>query len=105
MAGLKFKVTVTGLVVVRPDLGVDLAVTTTWFRTQLLISRTVSPFETAVLSITHLDVGLNLNVLQNQAILKGTRSFNPSVQRDLKAHFILSFDTLQKSLEVDVAFE
>ena len=111
MAGVeKFKVTVTGVSshAARPDLGVDTvtAVTTMVQNLQLLISRTVSPFETAVLSITHLDVGSTWNVLPKSGYFEGTiRSFNPSVQRELKAHFISIIRHIAESLEVDVAFE
>ena len=111
MAGVeKFKVTVTGVSshAARPDLGVDTvtAVTTMVQNVQLLISRTVSPFETAVLSITHLDVGSTWNVLPKSGYFEGTiRSFNPSVQRELKEHFISIIRHIAKSLEVDVAFE
>ena len=78
MAGVeKFKVTVTGVSshAARPDLGVDTvtAVTTMVQNLQLLISRTVSPFETAVLSITHLDVGSTWNVLPKSGYFEGTK--------------------------------
>ncbi|MEZ7583831.1 amidohydrolase [Streptococcus sp. 27098_8_98] len=111
MAGVeKFKVTVTGVSshAARPDLGVDTvtAITTMVQNLQLLISRTVSPFETAVLSITHLDVGSTWNVLPQSGYFEGTiRSFNPSVQRELKEHFVSIVRHIAKSLEVDVAFE
>lgn len=111
MAGVeKFKVTVTGVSshAARPDLGVDTvtAITTMVQNVQLLISRTVSPFETAVLSITHLDVGSTWNVLPKSGYFEGTiRSFNPSVQRELKEHFVSIVRHIAKSLEVDVAFE
>lgn len=111
MAGVeKFRVTVTGVSshAARPDLGVDTvtAITTMVQNLQLLISRTVSPFETAVLSITHLDVGSTWNVLPKSGYFEGTiRSFNPSVQRELKEHFVSIVRHIAKSLEVDVAFE
>ena len=111
MAGVeKFKVTVTGVSshAARPDLGGDTvtAITTMVQNLQLLISRTVSPFETAVLSITHLDVGSTWNVLPKSGYFEGTiRSFNPSVQRELKEHFVSIVRHIAKSLEVDVAFE
>lgn len=111
MAGVeKFKVTVTGVSshAARPDLGVDTVTTITTMvqNLQLLISRTVSPFETAVLSITHLDVGSTWNVLPKSGYFEGTiRSFNPSVQRELKEHFVSIVRHIAKSLEVDVAFE
>ena len=111
MAGVeKFKVTVTGVSshAARPDLGADTvtAVTTMVQNLQLLISRTVSPFETAVLSITHLDVGSTWNVLPKSGYFEGTiRSFNPSLQRELKQRFISIIRHTAKSLEVDVTFE
>ena len=111
MAGVeKFKVTVTGVSshAARPDLGADTvtAVTTMVQNLQLLISRTVSPFETAVLSITHLDVGSTWNVLPKSGYFEGTiRCFNPSLQRELKERFISIIRHTAKSLEVDVTFE
>ena len=111
MAGVeKFNVTVTGVSshAARPDLGADTvtAVTTMVQNLQLLISRTVSPFETAVLSITHLDVGSTWNVLPKSGYFEGTiRSFNPSLQRELKERFISIIRHTAKSLEVDVTFE
>lgn len=111
MAGVeKFKVTVTGVSshAARPDLGADTvtAVTTMVQNLQLLISRTVSPFETAVLSITHLDVGSTWNVLPKSGYFEGTiRSFNSSLQRELKERFISIIRHTAKSLEVDVTFE
>ena len=111
MAGVeKFKVTVTGVSshAARPDLGTDTvtAVTTMVQNLQLLISRTVSPFETAVLSITHLDVGSTWNVLPKSGYFEGTiRSFNPSLQRELKERFISIIRHTAKSLEVDVTFD
>ena len=111
MAGVeKFKVTVTGVSshAARPDLGADTvtAVTTMVQNLQLLISRTVSPFETAVLSITHLDGGSTWNVLPKSGYFEGTiRSFNPSLQRELKERFISIIRHTAKSLEVDVTFE
>ena len=111
MAGVeKFKVTVTGVSshAARPDLGADTvtAVTTMVQNLQLLISRTVSPFETAILSITHLDVGSTWNVLPKSGYFEGTiRCFNPSLQRELKERFISIIRHTAKSLEVDVTFE
>ena len=111
MAGVeKFKVTVTGVSshAARPDLGADTvtAVTTMVQNLQLLISRTVSPFETAVLSITHLDVGSTWNVLPKSGYFEGTiRCFNPSLQRELKERFVSIIRHTAKSLEVDVTFE
>ncbi|MFQ6810168.1 MAG: amidohydrolase [Streptococcus sp.] len=62
MAGVeKFKVTVTGVSshAARPDLGLDtvVAITSMVQQLQTLVSRTVSPFETAVLSVTHIEAG------------------------------------------------
>ena len=111
MAGVEqFKVIVNGVSAhaARPDLGVDtvLVITTIINNLQNIVSRTVSPFESAVLSVTHIDVGTTWNVLPANGYFEGTiRSFNPSVQRDLKAHFISIIRHIAESLEVDVAFE
>ena len=83
--------------------GVDTvtAVTTMVQNVQLLISRTVSPFETAVLSITHLDVGSTWNVLPKIRLFwkEPFVLSNPSVQRDLKAHFISIIRHIAESLK------
>ena len=54
----KFKVTISGVSghAARPDFGTDavLAITTIVNNLQAIISRTVSPFESAVLSVTHI---------------------------------------------------
>ena len=51
-------------------------------------------------------MGSTWNVLPKSGYFEGTiRSFNPSVQRDLKAHFISIIRHIAESLEVDVAFE
>ncbi len=106
----KFKVTVTGVSghAARPDFGIDtiLTITTIVNNLQAIISRTVSPFDAAVLSVTHIDAGTTWNVLPDSGYFEGTiRSFNPSVQRELKEHFISIIRHIAKSLEVDVAFE
>ncbi len=69
----------------RPDSGVDtVTASQLWFRTYDYYLRTVSPFETAVLSITHTWMwrGSAWNVLPKSGYLEGTiRSFNPSAKR------------------------
>ena len=94
MAGVeKFKVEVEGISshAARPDLGVDtvLALTSMVQNLQPLISRTVSPFEAAVLSVTHIEAGATWNVLPQSGFFEGTiRSFDPDLQKRLKADFI-----------------
>ena len=67
MAGVeKFKVEVEGVSshAARPDLGVDTVLTLTSMiqALQVLVARTVSPFEANVLSITHIEAGSTWNV-------------------------------------------
>lgn len=85
MAGVeKFKVTVEGVSghAARPDLGVDTVLTVTQIvnNLQQIVARQVSPFEPAVLSVTHIDVGSTWNVLPQQGYFEGTiRTFLPEM--------------------------
>lgn len=94
MAGVeKFHVEVQGVSshAARPDLGVDTVVTLTSMvqNLQQLAARTVSPFEAAVLSITHIEAGSTWNVLPKTGFFEGTiRCFNPELQKRLKEDFI-----------------
>ena len=94
MAGVeKFKVFVQGSSshAARPDLGVDTVETLTSMvqGLQRLVARTVSPFEAAVLSVTHIEAGSTWNVLPESGFFEGTiRFFNPQVGAQLKADFI-----------------
>lgn len=94
MAGVeKFRVDIEGVSshAARPDLGVDTVVTLTSMvqNLQQLVSRTVSPFEAAVLSITHIEAGSTWNVLPQSGFFEGTiRCFNPDLQKRLKTDFI-----------------
>ena len=94
MAGVeKFKVEVEGVSshAARPDLGVDTVITLTSMvqALQVLVARTVSPFEANVLSITHIEAGTTWNVLPQNGFFEGTiRSFSPNSQKKLKEDFI-----------------
>lgn len=88
----KFKVTVTGVSghAARPDFGIDtiLTITTIVNNLQAIISRTVSPFDVAVLSVTHIDAGTTWNVLPNSGYFEGTiRSFTPENRQHLRERF------------------
>ena len=93
MAGVEqFKVTVNGVSAhaARPDLGVDtvLVITTIINNLQNIVSRTVSPFESAVLSVTHIDVGTTWNVLPANGYFEGTiRTFDPEVRLSVIERF------------------
>lgn len=86
MAGVEqFKVTIKGVSAhaARPDLGVDtvLTLTTIINHLQAIVSRTVSPFDSAVLSVTHINVGTTWNVLPAEGFFEGTiRTFDPQVR-------------------------
>lgn len=94
MAGVeKFRVEVEGFSshAARPDLGVDTVLTLTSMvqALQVLVARTVSPFEANVLSITHIEAGATWNVLPQSGFFEGTiRSFSPNSQKKLKKDFI-----------------
>ena len=111
MAGVeKFKVTVTGVSshAARPDLGLDtvVAITSMVQQLQTLVSRTVSPFETAVLSVTHIEAGSTWNVLPKYGYFEGTiRTFDPDLQKRLKADFIRVIEQISNSTGVMVQFD
>lgn len=86
MAGVEqFSVVVEGVSAhaARPDLGVDTVLTTTTIinNLQSIVARTVSPFDSAVLSVTHVEVGTTWNVLPASGFFEGTiRTFDPDVR-------------------------
>ena len=93
MAGVEqFRVDVKGVSshAARPDLGVDTVLVTTTIinNLQQIVARTVSPFESAVLSVTHIEVGNTWNVLPASGFFEGTiRTFEPKVREDVIARF------------------
>ena len=109
MAGVeKFKVEVEGISshAARPDLGVDtvLALTSMVQALQVLVARTVSPFEANVLSITHIKAGTTWNVLPQNGFFEGTiRSFSPSSQKKLKEDFIKIVENTAENFGVRVS--
>ncbi|KXT74027.1 Aminoacylase/N-acyl-L-amino acid amidohydrolase/hippurate hydrolase [Streptococcus sp. DD10] len=108
MAGVeKFRVDVAGVSshAARPDLGVDtvMAITSMVQELQQLISRRVSPFEPAVLSITHIEAGSTWNVLPQSGFFEGTiRTFNPDLQKLLKCDFIQIVEKIAQSMGAQV---
>ena len=108
MAGVeKFKVEVEGVSshAARPDLGVDTVLTLTSMiqALQVLVARTVSPFEANVLSITHIEAGSTWNVLPQSGFFEGTiRSFSPKYQKQLKADFINIVENIAKNFGAKV---
>jgi amidohydrolase len=93
MAGVeKFKVTVTGTSshAAKPEMGVDsvLAITSMVNNLQAIVARTVSPFDSVVLSVTHIAVGSTWNVLPKDGYFEGTiRTFTPSLKAHMREHF------------------
>ncbi|MBP2622788.1 amidohydrolase [Streptococcus oricebi] len=111
MAGVeKFKVLVEGTSshAARPDLGVDtiLSLTSMIQNLQALLARTVSPFESAVLSVTHIEAGATWNVLPQTGFFEGTiRSFNPEVGSKLKRDFIRIVENTAANFAAQVEIE
>ena len=108
MAGVeKFKVEVEGVSshAARPDLGVDTVLTLTSMiqALQVLVARTVSPFEANVLSITHIEAGSTWNVLPQNGFFEGTiLSFSPNYQKQLKDDFIDIVENIAKNFGAKV---
>jgi hippurate hydrolase len=85
-----FEVTFTGkgAHAAMPNLGLDPIVVAAHFVTaaQTIASRTTSPLDAAVVSVTQLHAGDTWNVIPNEIVLRGTtRSFSPKVQDSIEA--------------------
>lgn len=93
MAGVeKFRVTVTGdsSHAAKPEMGVDtvLAITSMVNNLQTIVSRTVSAFDSVVLSVTHVAVGSTWNVLPKEGYFEGTiRTFTPNLKAHMRERF------------------
>ena len=112
MAGVEqFRVDVKGVSshAARPDLGVDTVLVTTTIinNLQQIVARTVSPFESAVLSVTHIEVGNTWNVLPAAGFFEGTiRTFEPKVREDVIARFekVVQTTANQFGAQVDITW-
>ena len=111
MAGVEqFEVTVAGISAhaARPDLGVDtvLAITTMIQNLQQIVSRTVSPFDSAVLSVTHIDVGTTWNVLPAKGFFEGTiRTFDPKIRLAVINKFTKIVETTAEQFSAQVSIQ
>lgn len=106
----KFKVTVTGISghAARPDFGVDtiLTITTIINNLQAIVSRTVSPFEPTVLSVTHIEAGSTWNVLPESGYFEGTiRSFTPENRDHLRSYFTKIVENTADQFGADIEIE
>ena len=112
MAGVEqFRVDVKGVSshAARPDLGVDTVLVTTTIinNLQQIVARTVLPFESAVLSVTHIEVGNTWNVLPAAGFFEGTiRTFEPKVREDVIARFekVVQATADQFGAQVDITW-
>ena len=111
MAGVEqFEVTVAGISAhaARPDLGVDavLAITTMIHNLQQIVSRTVSPFDSAFLSVTHIDVGTTWNVLPAKGFFEGTiRTFDPKIRLAVINKFTKIVETTAEQFGAQVSIQ
>ena len=111
MAGVEqFEVTVAGISAhaARPDLGVDtvLAITTMIHNLQQIVARTVSPFDSAVLSVTHIDVGTTWNVLPAKGSFEGTiRTFDPKIRLAVINKFTKIVETTAEQFGAQVSIQ
>ncbi|NLR04525.1 amidohydrolase [Streptococcus mutans] len=111
MAGVEqFEVTVAGISAHadRPDLGVDtvLAITTVIHNLQQIVARTVSPFDSAVLSVTHIDVGTTWNVLPAKGFFEGTiRTFDPKIRLAVINKFTKIVETTAEQFGAQVSIQ
>lgn len=111
MAGVEqFEVTLAGISAhaARPDLGVDtvLAITTMIHNLQQIVSRTVSPFDSAVLSVAHIDVGTTWNVLPAKGFFEGTiRTFDPKIRLAVINKFTKIVETTAEQFSAQVSIQ
>ncbi|EMC24702.1 amidohydrolase [Streptococcus mutans] len=111
MAGVEqFEVTVAGISAhaARPDLGVDtvLAITTMIHNLQQIVARTVSLFDSAVLSVTHIDVGTTWNVLPAKGFFEGTiRTFDPKIRLAVINKFTKIVETTAEQFGAQVSIQ
>lgn len=111
MAGVEqFEVTVAGISAhaARPDLGVDtvLAIAAMIQNLQQIVSRTVSPFDSAVLSVTHIDVGTTWNVLPAKGFFEGTiRTFDPKIRLAVINKFTKIVETTAEQFGAQVSIQ
>ena len=89
--------------------GVDTVLVTTTIinNLQQIVARTVSPFESAVLSVTHIEVGNTWNVLPAAGFFEGTiRTFEPKVREDVIARFekVVQATADQFGAQVDITW-
>lgn len=111
MAGVEqLEVTVAGISAhaARPDLGVDtvLAITTMIHNLQQIVARTVSPFDSAVLSVTHIDVGTTWNVLPAKGFFEGTiRTFDPKIRLAVINKFTKIVETTAEQFGAQVSIQ
>lgn len=111
MAGVEqFEVTVASISAhaARPDLGVDtvLAITTMIHNLQQIVARTVSPFDSAVLSVTHIDVGTTWNVLPAKGFFEGTiRTFDPKIRLAVINKFTKIVETTAEQFGAQVSIQ
>ncbi|MFC3932819.1 amidohydrolase [Streptococcus dentapri] len=111
MAGVEqFEVRVQGVSshAARPDLGVDtvLVITSIINNLQQIVARTVSPFQSAVLSVTHIEVGTTWNVLPAAGFFEGTiRTFNPVVRLSVIDKFTKVVESVAAQFGAEIAIK
>ena len=76
------------------------------YKRQAIISRTVSPFESAVLSVTHIDVGSAWNIMPESGYFEGTmRSFSPETRQHLRKSFTKIVENTADQFNANVTIE
>nr|WP_313731248.1 M20 peptidase aminoacylase family protein [Cohnella nanjingensis] len=84
--GFRIEVTGVGSHAAVPNAGIDPIVVSAHIVTalQTIVSRNVSPLDSAVVSVTKLQAGTTWNVIPDHAVLEGTvRTFNNAIRDDL----------------------
>ena len=107
-----FEITLTGIGThaALPQLGRDPVIAASQLVTalQAITSRTVSPLDAAVVSVTQLHMGDTWNVIPEEAVIRGTtRAFKPEVQDHLEAELsrVTNGIAAAFSIEARVSYE
>ncbi len=100
--GFKIEVDGVGTHAAVPDAGIDPIVTAAHIVTALqsIVSRNVSPLDSAVVSVTQIHSGSSWNVIPDKAVMDGTlRTFDERVRKRVRERFAQVIDGVASALD------
>lgn len=103
----EIKINAKGTHAARPQDGKDPIVVLSYLinMVQSIISRNITPNESAVVSITQVHSGSTWNVIPDNAYLEGTvRTFNQAIREQIEQRFRTLIEGIKTAFEVDIEF-